>query len=201
LDDIKIYFGDRVVVLTDKATNDTDSVHVFENKKSLARQLECFETSNDNRLIIIHSDLKELFRYVRDCFKYIKAAGGLVMLSDDRVLLIKRLGKWDLPKGKSEKGESLQETALREVVEECGLEKMPVITGELMNTLHTYREGGKNILKHTVWYVMFYNGDPTVHPQSSENIEYAVWFPKNLLRVPMLNTYQSIREVLSSIKC
>lgn len=200
MDDIKIYFDDRVVVLIDKKTADVDHVYVFENKKLLAKQLECFEKSDNDSLFIVHSDLNELFEHVKDCFKYIKAAGGIVTLRDGRILLIKRFGKWDLPKGKVEKGESLQETALREVVEECGLEKPPLILDEWAQTFHTYRQDGKNILKHTVWYAMLYDGNERVKPQLTENIKHAVWFPANLLRVPMNNTYQSIRQVFGLLE-
>lgn len=54
-------------------------------------------------------------------YKNIEAAGGLVLRSDGHFLGIFRLGKWDLPKGKAEKGESMETTALREVEEECGI--------------------------------------------------------------------------------
>ncbi len=198
--DIKIYFNDRVVVLTDKniksSAIDNDQVYVFENKKSLAKRLDRFEESDDDCLCITHPDLDELFECVTECFKYIEAAGGLVTLPDSRILLIKRLGKWDLPKGKAEKGESLQETALREVMEECGLEEQPLITGELTHTFHTYHQDGNHVLKHTAWYAMRYDGDDTLHPQVAENITDAVWMPESQLNIALQNTYESIKQVL-----
>ena len=203
--DIKIYFDNRVVVLTDKsiknlAIND-NPFHVFDNKKTLIALLDRFEQSKDEILYIVHHDLYELFSHVKKCFKYVEAAGGLVILPDGRILMIKRFGKWDLPKGKSQKGESAPETAIREVVEECGLEKTPEIIGELTHTYHTYRQDGKHFLKHTVWYAMLYDGKETdLQPQLDEHITKAIWFPQNLLNVVMLNTYQSIKQVLTSIK-
>ena len=198
--DIKIYFNDRVVVLTDKniksAAIDNDQIHVFENKKTLAKRLDRFEESNDEYLCITHPDIDELFGFVADCFRYIEAAGGLVALPDHRILLIKRLGKWDLPKGKAEKGESLQETALREVMEECGLATDPKITRELAHTFHTYHQNGNHILKHTVWYAMSYDGDDTLYPQFAENITDAVWMPETKLNIALQNTYESIKQVL-----
>ncbi len=199
--DIKIYFNDRVVVLTDKNIKslaiDNDQVYVFENKKALARRLERFEESDDECLCITHPDLDELFEYVTECFKYIEAAGGLVTLPDGRILLIKRRGKWDLPKGKAEKGESLQETAIREVVEECGLNPDPKITSELAHTFHTYHQDGDHILKHTAWYTMRHDGDDdTLYPQFSEDITDAVWLPKKQLNIALQNTYESIKQVM-----
>ena len=200
--DIKIYMNDRVVVLTDKniksSSNDNDLIYVFENKKALAKRLNRFEESDDECLCIIHHDLDELFEYVTKCFKYIEAAGGLVTLPDGRILLIKRLGKWDLPKGKANKGESLQETAIREVMEECGLETSPKITALITHTYHTYHRDGAHILKHTAWFSMRYDSeDNTLYPQFDEDITDAVWMPKNQLYIALQNTYESIRLVLN----
>jgi len=202
--DIKIYFNDRIVVLTDKNIKSSrinnDQVYIFENKKSLAKRLEYFGKSDDERLCITHSDVNELFEYVAQCFRYIEAAGGLVSLPDGRILLIRRLGKWDLPKGKAEKGESLQETAIREVMEECGLKTAPKITGELAHTFHTYHQDGRYILKHTAWFAMQYGGVDSLHPQSAEDITDAVWLPKNQLHIVLQNTYESIKQVLKTIE-
>jgi len=199
-DDIKIYMDERVVVLTENYLSipAMNNMHVFESKKALAKRLNLFENSEEACLYITCPDLDKLFKQVAGCFKLIEAAGGLVTLPDGRILLIERLGKWDLPKGKTEKGETLQETAIREVMEECGLQKAPKITGELTHTFHTYHRGGKHILKHTAWYTMLYDGSETLHPQSSENIITAVWLPKNQLNIVLQNTYKSIKQVIMS---
>jgi len=164
----------------------------------MENRLDCFEKSDDENLYIIHNDLIKLFKYFKNCFKYIEAAGGVVTRTDGRILLIKRFGKWDLPKGKVIKGESFQEAALREVVEECGLEKEPKITNELtFHTYHTYQHNSKKILKHTVWYTMHYDGNETLNPQIEEDITLAVWFPPNLLKTVHQNTYSSIIPLLN----
>ncbi len=173
-----------------------DQIYVFENKKALAKRLDRFEESGEEYLCITHSDIDELFACTSACYKYVEAAGGLVTLPDGRMLVIKRLGKWDLPKGKAEKGESLQETALREVAEECGLESDPIITRALTHTFHTYRQDGNHVLKHTAWFAMSYEGDDTLRPQISESITDAVWVPENRLDMVLQNTYESIRQVL-----
>ena len=202
--DINIYFNDRVVVLTDKkikcSETNNDHVFIFENKKSLKKRLEHFENSDDKCLCVIHPDVNELFEYVAGCFRYIEAAGGLVSLPDGRMLLIKRLGKWDLPKGKAEKGESLQATAIREVMEECGLKTAPQIIGELTHTFHTYHQDGRHILKHTAWYAMRYDGDETLCPQFNEDITQAVWLPENRLDIVLHDAYQSIKQVFEKFR-
>ncbi|MDR1121612.1 MAG: NUDIX domain-containing protein [Dysgonamonadaceae bacterium] len=199
--DIKIYFNDRVVVLTDKniksSAIDNDQVNVFENKKVLAKRLERFEESDDACLYISHPDPDELFEYVVAYFQYMEAAGGLVTRPNGHILMIKRHDKWDLPKGKAEKGESLQETAIREVMEECGLKTPPKITGELAHTFHTYHQDGNRILKHTAWYAMRHDGGEILYPQLSENITSAVWLPQTDLNIVLQNTYESIKQVMA----
>jgi ADP-ribose pyrophosphatase YjhB (NUDIX family) len=194
----RIYWRDRFVELSDgkQPTNNIDNTYVYKNKTSLSKRLDDFEKSNEKSLRIIHSDKEKLFAHFKGCFKYLEAAGGVVTLRDGRILVIKRQGKWDLPKGKVKKKESLQEGALREVREECGLKDYPEITEELTHTYHTYFMDGKHILKHTAWYVMLYEGNETLKPQLEEDIIHAVWFPKNLLTVVRQNTYQSIIQVL-----
>ena len=50
------------------------------------------------------------------------AGGGVVVTGRSRdILLIRRHGIWDLPKGKRERGEAVQDCALREVAEETGV--------------------------------------------------------------------------------
>ena len=196
--------NNRIVVLTNKDIERSvminGKVDVFKNKKTLAKRLKRFEESEDQCLYIVHSDLEELLGHFTRCFKYIEAAGGLTTLADGRILLIERLGKWDLPKGKAEKGESLQETAIREVMEECGLKTAPEITGELAHMYHTYHRNGKHVLKHTAWFAMKYDGDETLYPQSDEDITRAVWLPKDRLDFVLENTYESIKQVINCFK-
>jgi ADP-ribose pyrophosphatase YjhB (NUDIX family) len=199
-EDIKIYWDDRVVVLSGKSiknrTIDHRAVYAFTTPKALADRLAQFDASDDEHLCITHPCVDELLGHVAGCFKYIEAAGGVVTLPDGRVLLIKRHGKWDIPKGKAEKGETPHETAIREVAEECGLMPDPIITGELTHTYHTYRQGGNHILKHTAWYTMRHHGSETLHPQLAEDITEAVWMPRHQLNLALQNTYRSIEQVI-----
>lgn len=54
-----------------------------------------------------------------------KVAAGVLIVRDDRVLLVKRAiepgyGKWTFPGGHVDRGETVEEAALRETLEECG---------------------------------------------------------------------------------
>ena len=56
----------------------------------------------------------------------IVAAGGIVINKENQILFIFRKGKWDLPKGKIEKNEKIDEGAIREVTEETGIKKVKI---------------------------------------------------------------------------
>ena len=128
---------------------------------------------------------------------YIKitAAGGLVINSNKELLFIFRNGKWDLPKGKLEENESILESALREVSEECGISNQSV-TSKLLTTQHTYSLDNQNILKTTHWYLMDYKLNELLVPQIEEGITQVEWIKETELNKVLENTYQSIIDVV-----
>jgi ADP-ribose pyrophosphatase YjhB (NUDIX family) len=138
---------------------------------------------------------KSALKYFFSNFKKIKAAGGIVK-SDDQQLFIKRNGKWDIPKGKMEKGEKTRETAIREIQEECGLEGNLTIDSKLMKTFHCYFMFDESVLKKTTWFVLNYDGSKIVKAQAEEGITEVVWLKKNQLAKVKRNTYSSVRDVL-----
>ncbi|UKB81688.1 NUDIX domain-containing protein [Chryseobacterium sp. MEBOG07] len=105
----------------------------------------------------------------------IEAAGGLVNNPEGKILFIKRLGKWDLPKGKMEKGESREESAVREIEEETGLKDVELLKF-INTTYHIYIErNGEKILKCTHWFEMNFDGEDTSTPQIEEGITEVAW--------------------------
>lgn len=157
-----------------------------------------FEASNIDHLEVYSSDPKAMLQLLKRSYdQFIQAAGGLVLTPDGKVLVIHRLGKWDLPKGKVEAGENLEEAALREVQEETNLKELK-LTGHLINTYHTYDMDGKRFLKETAWYLMESPGGK-LKPQTEEAISKAVWCPVNDLAEVKNDTYANIRIVLEAM--
>ena len=117
-------------------------------------------------------------KHIRAVREY--TAGGVVYRHvDDRVeiLMIQdRMGRWTIPKGHVEEGESLEQTALREVAEETGLTQFRL--GEKLDKLHFfYRKEGKLIFMTTFVFLMEALGDTdNVIPEDSEGIVDAKWF-------------------------
>src|ERR1044071_2175954 len=107
-------------------------------------------------------------------YELVKAAGGVVINDDARILLIYRRGKWDLPKGKAEENEPIELCANREVIEETGLSEL-LLRKPLIVTYHTYTEKGKAILKETHWFLFDAPGKQQVQPQLEEDISKVEW--------------------------
>jgi len=138
-------------------------------------------------------DLEEVEKFIKGQFKIIKAAGGVVE-KDRKILLIYRLGKWDLPKGKLNKKEGPKEGAVREVEEECNIRVS--LHEKVCDTWHTYTRNGKKILKKTHWYRMGCIDDVDLSPQLEEDITEVRWMPREEVIPALYNSYNSIREVV-----
>ena len=69
-------------------------------------------------ITITLKEYKKVLNDVKSMFKVVKAAGGVIENENKQILFIYRLKKWDLPKGKKDKGESIMDCAIREVEEE-----------------------------------------------------------------------------------
>jgi len=145
--------------------------------------------------IIITEYYKNDKKAIKQLFYTLKAAGGLVA-NQDKYLLIYRLGKWDLPKGKAEKGETIETTAIREVEEECNVKVE--LQDFICSTWHYYPQKGKAMLKRTDWYAMKCLDDSQATPQTEEDIERVEWLDSNQLKDALANTYNSIVFVFQS---
>ena len=110
------------------------------------------------------------------------------------LLMIFRNGKWDLPKGKLETGESIEECAIREVQEECGVNNLQIIS-KLSDTYHTYELNGKMVLKHTFWFRMTTNFEGELSPQTKEGITKVEWVKQDEIAERLKNAYANLVEL------
>ena len=124
----------------------------------------------------------------------IKAAGGVVYNQKKELLMIFRNGKWDLPKGKLERGESIEECAIREVQEECGVNNLQIIS-KISDTYHTYELNGKMVLKHTIWFRMTTNFEGELSPQTKEGITKVEWVKQDEIAERLKNAYANLVEL------
>jgi len=129
-------------------------------------------------------------------YDQVEAAGGIVKRKD-KYLFIKRNGRWDIPKGKMEKGENPRETAQREIEEECGIEG-PKVEGLILVTYHTYDYKGKPTIKKTYWYELTYDGPRKGTPQLEEGITKVSWKSMDKIDKVLENTFVSIVDVIAA---
>jgi 8-oxo-(d)GTP phosphatase len=143
-------------------------------------------------LFITVSDYNSVKTYLKKKFKIIKAAGGLIR-KKEKFLMIYRMKKWDLPKGKKESGEKHRQTAVREVEEECNVKVK--IGKKVCTTWHTYTMNKNAMLKKTRWYIMDLTDDSKIKPSIEEDIEEIRWMTQKEVYHALENSYKSIRFV------
>ena len=200
----KVFFKDRKVFFSDdfieSFTKNSGLFYKYRNKVELGEVVEAFfRLEKIEHLYLFHNNISLLKNKFSSCFQQIKASGGVVKGNNQEILMIKRNGIWDLPKGKNDSGESSEEAALREVSEECGLKKLTIIR-EITKTYHTYMLNSKPVLKETTWFEMLSEDEESPVPQETENITETHWFGREGMDLVMGNTYSSIIEVLTAGK-
>jgi len=201
---ITIYFDDKPVFLCDEITpaineyrQHPDSVYIDElSTAAINSLLHEINKPEFHAGIIFDQNFPKLKSDFFKHFMVIKAAGGLVKNHKGEILMIFRRGKWDLPKGKLDAGETIEECALREVEEETGLKNLE-LRKLLKITFHTYVQFGKHILKETHWYSMIAKGNENLIPQTEEDITETRWIKKTDLKNYLSNTFPAIAEILN----
>jgi len=201
----KVFFNDSTITLSSeikKSSKNNISEELSLSSYTIVNQIiddiETGKISTD--YCLTHSDINQLLSYFKKRFVQIPASGGLVKNDAGLFLFIKRLGYWDLPKGKIEKNETPEEAAVREVGEECGLSGLQIIR-QLDSTYHIYRSPYLNypenlVLKETKWFLMSYSGCEIPVPEKEENIDEVRWFAATELNQVLANTYSSLRNLL-----
>lgn len=203
---LKIYFGDKPLFLCD-AVDETlqpyihhdDAMFIDElNSHTVKTMIHEMELEKIHAGVFYHSNLEELRKAFYKKFTIIQAAGGLVQNEKNKILMIFRRGKWDLPKGKLDKGEKLEDCAVREVEEETGLQQVQ-LRSPLLVTYHTYHEGARFILKESHWYTMQVKGEQQLVPQTMEGITEVRWVTPAETKKLFPETYPSVVDVLEKI--
>lgn len=193
----KVFVENRPIILCQKNNYAFDSRLFFDSKvKSLEKDIYPFFAQDKEKrpYVIICDDPKATFERLFEDYDWIEAAGGIVE-KEGRYLFIKRHGKWDIPKGKLDKGEDPALGAVREIEEECGI-KDPKIESLIIETFHTYRYKETPTIKRTYWYALSYDGNDELVPQEEEGITKVKFVKPEKLDKIRSNTFASILEVM-----
>jgi 8-oxo-dGTP pyrophosphatase MutT (NUDIX family) len=208
----KLFINNKVVYLcqnpafVDNLMHEEFIIEPYTNKADFASTLKIILSNvNKSNVILFNKNVEKILTEVISFFECIEAAGGVVQNRQGEILLIFRRGSWDLPKGKIEKNESLEQAAVREVEEETGLDHVKIIKAvtfrKLLNkaTYHSYMIKDTLAMKVSYWYEMKTDFTGNLVPQEEEDIEIAKWVKKEDVPAYFDKMYPSIVDVLKEV--
>lgn len=201
---VKVFSSGKIVYLVsnyDRFEPNPASLYItVASRKELTDFYQDVMTCKEvNEIWFCYENVELLLEWFSSMYKVVAAAGGLVKNENGAFLFIFRNGKWDLPKGKIEKGETIEVAAVREVEEECGIGKLRIVK-QLNPTYHTYLLKEQQVLKPTYWFEMTSSDTTALVPQTEEGITEVRWIAIKDLGVVRDNTYESILDVIAHLR-
>ena len=189
----KVFVNENVIILTNKIPFGS-KINLFDLKKTSLIDIVS-NVKKHKKIFLFHKNSEKLILNFKKKIKVIFAGGGIVKNNLDETLFIYRRNKWDLPKGKIDKGETIDQTALREVKEETGIVDLKIVDFRT-KTYHIFKKNNEYCLKETTWYNMVSNFDGEFIPELKEDITKVVW--KNDKKIKKIkNTFPNIKLLLS----
>lgn len=202
----KVFFNDRIVFINSElhegAAENAYVIGVSDDTIFHTLWTDFISDKNEKNLYLTSVPEFDLMGWFVNNFRKIEAAGGVVFNLNNELLCIHRLGKWDLPKGKIDKGETSREAAIREVEEETGINGLQ-LEEQLDTTYHVYQSPYHNeewVLKPTYWYRMKYAGNQKPVPQTEEAITKVIWVKQENIDELMGDTYPSLVPLFLKFK-
>jgi 8-oxo-dGTP pyrophosphatase MutT (NUDIX family) len=188
----KVFVNDKPLFLTNEIKKETDFKFFLLESADINQIIIKFFQNKIQKAYLYHPDEKEIIKTLKSKIPVSKAGGGLVYNKKGEVLFIFRNGKWDLPKGGTEKGEEIEKTAIREVEEETGVNKL-IIKEPLQKTYHIFKRNGVYKLKITHWFEMYTDFEGTPIGQLEEGIEKVAWLNNEQIKEALKNSYENIK--------
>ncbi|MEG2282929.1 MAG: NUDIX domain-containing protein [Rikenellaceae bacterium] len=192
-----LFYKDKDIIFVDNNSENRENNIIFAPTLTVEDVVFMFRYYKE--VYILSDDPQKAFNIFTSHLKRIEAAGGVVASDEDEVLMIKRNGRWDIPKGKREIGEDMPTCAVREVQEECGIGALEC--GDLICiTNHIYQIGKNWVVKPTSWYHMKNKGaKEQLKPQTEEGIEIVEWVKINDLSEKTKESYSTIKHVIRNL--
>ncbi|MEZ4853732.1 NUDIX hydrolase [Flavobacterium sp.] len=187
----KVFVNEKPLFLTSKVEKETDFQLFLLESVDIKKVIIKMFQNKIQKAILYHPDEKLIMKTLKAKIPVAKAGGGLVYNQKGEVLFIFRNGKWDLPKGGTEKKETIEETAIREVEEETGVKGLKIVK-KLQKTYHVFKRNGRYKLKQTHWFEMKTNFNGKLEGQAEEGIEKVVWVKPNKIPELLENSYKNI---------
>ena len=195
----KVFVNDKPLFLTNHISKETDFQLFLLESIDIEQLIVKIFQNKIQKAYLYHADESVIMKTLKAKIPVCKAGGGLVYNKKGEVLFIFRNGKWDLPKGGIKKGEEIEDTAVREVEEETGVNGLS-ISHKLQKTYHVFRRNGKYKLKITHWFEMQTNFDGTLQGQLEEGIEKVAWLNPEQIQEALKNSYENIKLLFEEEK-
>lgn len=188
----KVFLKDRLIILSTQKDFGSGFTSMPIKKTNLQKVLNKVESGKLKNLNLYHKKEEKLLKHLKKKLKTVIAGGGLVINKNGEILFIYRKGRWDLPKGKTEKNETIEESAVREVIEETQVKDL-IVKKLIQPTYHIIKSNDSYKLKETFWFEMHtpYTGE--LKPETSEDIEQAVWKDLEGTKSALMDTYENIK--------
>ncbi len=188
----KVFVNELPLILTNKLSETSDGEYFLLNQESILAAIKALKKKKLAIAYIYHPNHEEILKKFTQEIPMIVAAGGVVTNQKGKVLFIYRNDKWDLPKGKLDKGESIEACAVREAMEETGVEGLR-IENFLRTTYHVFNNSGKPTLKQVHWYAMKTDYTGKLKPEKKEGIVKVKWKGPNKIQKALQNSYNNIK--------
>lgn len=188
----KVFVDDVPILLSSQENVGTHYTTIPIKKAKIKHLIRKIESGELLYLNLYHKKEHKLLKHIKKKLKVVEAGGGLVYNSKNEILFIFRNKKWDLPKGKAEKGEDIQQTALREVQEETHVKDLEIVSF-LDTTYHIISRNCEYKLKVTHWFEMKTSYTGKLIPETSEGIKKAKWKNFAQTQKALQNSYANIK--------
>ena len=190
----KVFVNQDVIILTSEIPFGK-KINLYDLKKKSLDEI-IYLVKKHHKIFLFNKNSEKLVSTFKKKIKLVKAGGEIVKNINNETLFIYRRNKWDLPKGKMDKGETIDQTALREVKEETGIKNLS-ITDFKMNTYHVFKKGKEYRIKETSWFNMLSTQKGNFSPESKEGITKVVWKSNKKIK-KIKNTFPNIMLLLDN---
>lgn len=190
-----IFVNDKPILLTTNVEKEDGFKNYLLSSVHIGKVIKQLNSSKLKEVRLIGKNDNKLIKKFLKLLPNVIAGGGKVYNEEGDILFIYRNSKWDLPKGKVEKNETIENTALREVEEETGVRGLEIIK-PLDTTYHIFKRHGKYKIKITYWFAMKTKFDGILQPQQNEGITKVEWLSPLETKKALENSYANIKLLI-----
>ena len=191
----KVFVNDKPIILTTEVEKESGFKNYLLKSVNISKVIKELNRSSIKEVRLIHDDKDKLLKKFLKKLPNVVAGGGKVYNNKEEILFIFRNGKWDLPKGKVDGKETIEEAAIREVEEETKVRDLKIVK-PLETTYHIFKRNGKYKIKITYWFEMTTTYTGKLEPEENEGITEVAWLNQSEITKALKNSYANIKSLI-----